>query len=120
MADIDQLFGAWREEILAEITTMQTELAEKRAALREAESVDRQRKAHQHALRARINGAVGDGTIAAALALRVDEATRDVTTGPVAKLGAEITVLEQEIADHHAALQQIARALQCDDMLEAA
>jgi chromosome segregation ATPase len=120
MTDIDQLLGAWREEILAEIETMQAELAEKRAALHEAETANRQAKAHQHALRARIAAAVGEGTIATALAMRADEATRDTTSGTVAKLGAEITVLEQKIADHHAALQQIARALQSDDMLEAA
>jgi hypothetical protein len=120
MTDIDQLLGAWREEILAEIATMQTELAEKRASLREAETADRRARARQRVLRARIVGAVGEGTIATALAMRADEATRDTTSGAVAKLRAEITVLEQQIADHHAALQQIARALQLSDMLEAA
>jgi hypothetical protein len=103
MADIDQLLGAWREELLGEIAEMQAELAERRAALREAEITNRQTKAYQQALRARIAAAVGEGTIAA-LAMRADEATRDTTSGTVAKLRAEITVLEQKVADHQTAL----------------
>ena len=46
--------------------------------------------------------------------------TRDTTSGGVVKLRAEMTVLEEKIADHHAALRQIARALQPSDMQEAA
>jgi hypothetical protein len=63
----------------------------------EAENADRRARAHQRALRARIVGAVGESAIATTLAMRADEATRDTTSGAVAKLGAEITVLEQQV-----------------------
>jgi len=120
MTEIDQLLGTWREEIPAEIEAMQPELAEKRAALLEAETADRRARAHQHALRARINGAIGDCTIAAALATRADNATRDTTSSAVVRLRNEIAAIEERIADHDTALQQIAWALQPVDVPQAA
>jgi hypothetical protein len=110
-ADIDQLLGAWREEIDAEAEALRAEVSEKRAALVAAETADRVEKARQRTLRARIDGAVGSGPIAHALALRLEAAARDTTGGPVTRLRGELCEIERRVEDCRDAIAQLDRAL---------